>query len=69
MSAKASIRRHEGLPLVFSCSKARAATTSAECLYAYRYQDLVEQVGRGLYSWADAPEIDQDLLEVACRAP
>jgi predicted transcriptional regulator of viral defense system len=30
---------------------------------------VTEQVARGLYRWADGPELDQDLLEVACRAP
>jgi hypothetical protein len=28
-----------------------------------------DQIARGLYRWADAPEIDQDLLEIAHRAP
>src|SRR5665213_1280650 len=38
-------------------------------LYAYRDQGIVEQISRGLYRWADAPEIDQNLLEVAYRIP
>ncbi len=42
---------------------------SAERLYDYRNRGLIEQIARGLYRWADAPELDQDLLEVACRAP
>lgn len=42
---------------------------SAERLYAYRDQGIVEQISRGLYRWSDAPEIDQNLLEVAYRIP
>jgi hypothetical protein len=30
---------------------------------------FVDQIARGLYRWADAPEIDQDLLEIAHRVP
>ena len=61
------IRKH--LPGVFTYSGARAAGLSAERLYAYRDQGLIEQIGRGLYRWADAPAIDQNLLEIACRVP
>jgi predicted transcriptional regulator of viral defense system len=57
------------LPPVFTYTAARAAGISAERLYAYRDQGLVEQIGRGLYRWADAPGIDQDLLEIAYRVP
>lgn len=46
-----------------------AAGISAERLYAYRSQGFIDQVARGLYRWADAPQIDQDLLEIAHRAP
>ena len=41
----------------------------AERLYAYRAKGLIDQMARGLYRWADAPEVDQDLLETAQRAP
>jgi predicted transcriptional regulator of viral defense system len=41
----------------------------AERLYAYRAKGLVDQMARGLYRWADAPEVDQDLLEIAQRVP
>ncbi len=58
-----------GLPWVFTYTKARAAGISAERLYSYREQGLIHQVGRGLYRWADAPEIDEDLLEIAYRTP
>jgi hypothetical protein len=58
-----------GLPWVFTYTKARAAGISAERLYSYRDQGLIHQVGRGLYQWADAPETDEDLLEIAHRAP
>lgn len=58
-----------GLPAVFTYSGARAAGLSAERLYAYRDQGLIEQIGRGLYRWADLPAIDQNLLEIAYRVP
>lgn len=61
------IRKH--LPSVFTYSGARAAGLSAERLYAYRDRGLIEQIGRGLYRWADAAAIDQNLLEIACRVP
>jgi hypothetical protein len=69
VNRKTIIPGKEALPSVFTYSKARAAGISAERLYAYRNQGLVDQIGRGLYRWADAPEIDQDLLEAAYRAP
>ena len=58
MRAKATVFDRKRLPSVFTYSGARAAGLSAERLYAYRDQGLVEQIGRGLYRWADAPEID-----------
>jgi len=57
------------LPTVFTYTKAIAAGLSAERLYAYRDQGIVQQISRGLYRWADAPEIDQCLLELAYRIP
>lgn len=58
-----------GLPSVFSYSKARAAGVSSDRLHSYCVRGLVEQIGRGLYRWADAPEADSNLLEIAHRAP
>lgn len=69
MSRKATIPGRKALPPAFTYTQARAAGISAERLYAYRSQGLVDQVARGLYRWADAPQIDQDLLEIAHRAP
>jgi predicted transcriptional regulator of viral defense system len=69
MISKAAIPGRGGLPSVFTYSRARAAGISAERLYAYRNEGLLQQIGRGLYRWADAPEIDQGLLEVAYRVP
>jgi hypothetical protein len=57
------------LPSVFTYTEAIARGLSAERLYNYRDQGIVEQISRGLYRWADAPEIDQNLLEVAYRVP
>jgi len=69
MSGKARIPGRKALPGAFTYTQARAAGISAERLYAYRDQGLIDQIGRGLYRWADAPEVDQDLLEIAHRAP
>jgi predicted transcriptional regulator of viral defense system len=69
VNRKPAIPGRKDLPSVFTYSKARAAGISAERLYAYRNEGLLDQIGRGLYRWADAPEIDQDLLEVAYRVP
>jgi len=69
VNRKPDIPGRKSLPSVFTYSKARAAGISAERLYTYRNQGLLDQIGRGLYRWADAPEIDQDLLEIAYRAP
>jgi predicted transcriptional regulator of viral defense system len=69
MSSKTVKTDRGSLPSVFTYSRARAAGVSAERLYAYRNQGVLEQIGRGLYRWADSPEIDQDLLEVAYRVP
>lgn len=69
MSRKAIIPGRKALPAAFTYSQARAAGISAERLYAYRAEGLIDQIARGLYRWADSPQIDQDLLEVAHRAP
>ena len=45
------------------------AGLSAERLYDWRDQGILDQVGRGLYRWSDAGEVDLDLLEIAHRAP
>jgi predicted transcriptional regulator of viral defense system len=58
-----------GLPSIFSYSKARAAGVSSDRLHAYCARGLVEQIGRGLYRWTDAPEADLNLLEIAHRVP
>lgn len=69
MSRKPVILERKALPAAFTYTQARAAGLSAERLYAYRSEGLIDQVARGLYRWADAPPIDQDLLEIAHRAP
>jgi len=69
MSRRTIIPERRALPPAFTYTQARAAGISAERLYAYRNQGLIDQIARGLYRWADAPEIDEDLLEIAHRAP
>jgi predicted transcriptional regulator of viral defense system len=64
-----ALSRPANLPAVFTYTSARAAGISAERLYAYRDQGVIEQIGRGLYRWADAAGTDSDLLEVAYRTP
>jgi predicted transcriptional regulator of viral defense system len=66
---RAAIPFHKKLPSVFTYTEAIARGLSAERLYAFRDQGIVEQISRGLYRWADAPEIDQNLLEIAYRIP
>ena len=63
------VAHRAGLPPVFSYTAARAAGISAERLYSYRDQGLIQQIGRGLYQWVGASEADQNLLEIAHRAP
>jgi len=67
--AKATTLLHRKRPSVFTYTEAVAHGLSAERPYAYRDQGIVEQISRGLYRWADAPEIDQNLLEIAYRIP
>jgi predicted transcriptional regulator of viral defense system len=67
--AKTTTLLHRKLPSVFTYTQAVARGLSAERLYAYRDQGIVQQISRGLYRWADAPEIDQNLLEIAYRIP
>ena len=75
MYTLSSVNRNESNPfqrqlrVAFTYSEARAAGLSAERLYAWRDQGVLHQVARGLYRWADAEKIDQDLLEIAHRAP
>ena len=69
MSSKAAKSSRRGLPAVFTYSEARTAGLSAERLYAWRDEGVLDQVGRGLYRWADANAIDLELLEIAHRAP
>jgi predicted transcriptional regulator of viral defense system len=69
VNRKSIIPDREGLPSVFTYSKARSVGMSAERLYAYRNEGLIDQIGRGLFRWADAPQIDQDLLAAAYRVP
>jgi predicted transcriptional regulator of viral defense system len=69
VSAKSALPFRKKLPSVFTYTEAIARGLSAERLYAYRDQGKVEQISRGLYRWSDAPEIDQNLLEIACRIP
>jgi phage-related protein len=67
--AKATIPPQKKLPSFFTFTAAIAGGLSAERLYAYGEQEIVEQIGRGLYWWADAPAIDQNLLDLAYRIP
>jgi predicted transcriptional regulator of viral defense system len=69
VSTKSAVPFRKKLSSVFTYTEAIAHGLSAERLYAYRDQGMVEQISRGLYRWSDAPEIDQNLLEIAYRVP
>jgi predicted transcriptional regulator of viral defense system len=51
------------------CQRRRIELSLQSVCTPIETKGLLEQIGRGLYRWADAPEIDQDLLEVAYRVP
>ena len=57
------------LPPVFTYSDAIAVGLSAERLYRYRDEGLLEQLGRGLYRRTSALPADHNLLEIAHRVP
>jgi len=69
VAAKPASLFPRNLPSVFTYTDARAAGLSAERLYRYRDEGRLEQVGRGLYRLADAPPVDQNLIEIAYRIP
>jgi predicted transcriptional regulator of viral defense system len=68
VSTKPSAEIPASLPPVFTYSDAIAAGLSAERLYRYRDEGLLEQLGRGLYRRADASPADHSLLEISHRA-
>ena len=57
------------LAALFTCTQARAAGISRSGSTPIAPRGSVDQIARGLYRWADASEVDQDLLEIAQRAP
>jgi hypothetical protein len=57
------------LPAAFTFSQARELGTPIRSLYALRDAGLIESLGRGLYSRADAEPSDLTLLAAAIRAP
>ncbi|HUA24357.1 MAG TPA: type IV toxin-antitoxin system AbiEi family antitoxin domain-containing protein [Steroidobacteraceae bacterium] len=69
MSTKPSPQIPTSLPPVFTYSDAIAVGLSAERLYRYRDEGLLEQLGRGLYRRANASPADHNLLEIARRVP
>lgn len=69
MSTKPSAQIPASLPPAFTYSDAIAVGLSADRLYHYRDEGLLEQLGRGLYRRANASPADHNLLEIAHRAP
>jgi hypothetical protein len=67
VSPKAVTPGREALPPTFTYSEARAAGISAERLYPYRSQGLIDQVARGLYRWAMRPQSISDVAWEALR--
>jgi predicted transcriptional regulator of viral defense system len=66
---KPSTQIPASLPPVFTYSDAIAVGLSAERLYRYRDEGLLEQLGRGLYRRANASPADHSLLEISHRVP
>jgi hypothetical protein len=57
------------LPPTFSYQQARALGLSKRALYALRDAGDIESLSHGLYRRRDAANADEDLLELARRAP
>jgi hypothetical protein len=53
----------------FTYREARQADVSDKRLYRLRDAGQVVPLGGGVYRWADAPPADDDLVEIAERAP
>ena len=69
VSTKSSAQIPASLSPVFTYSNAIAVGLSAERLYRYRDEGLLEQLGRGLYRRANASPADHSLLEISHRVP
>lgn len=61
--------RAAGLPRSLTHANARAAGLSDRTLRAQLDEGILVRLGRGIYRRADAPPVDEDLLEIALRAP
>ncbi len=57
------------LPPTFSYQDARRLGLSKRALYALRDAGEIELVSHGLYRRRDADLVDEELIELACRAP
>ena len=62
-------RAIDGLPMSFTYADARAGGLSDHALRALVHQGVLVRLGRGAYRRADAPLADEDLVEIALRAP
>lgn len=69
MTPNDAARWLDPLPAAFTFSQARDLGTPIRSLYALRDAGLIERLGRGLYSRADADAPDLTLLAAATRAP
>lgn len=58
-----------GLPRTFTHANALAAGLSDRVLRALVDEGILVRLGRGVYRRADAPPADEELLEIALRAP
>lgn len=61
--------RTAGLPRSFTHADARAAGLSDRTLRALVDEGVFNRLSRGVYRRADAPPVDEELLEIALRAP
>jgi len=63
-------QRLAGMPPTFTTVQARRAGISSQAITALRERGLVEELSRGVFRQADAPETAHaDLIAVATRAP
>lgn len=61
--------QHRLLGDIFTYGQAKNAAVSDERLYGLRDAGQIVPLGGGVYRWLDAPLADDDLVEIAERAP
>lgn len=67
--SSASFARLERLPATFLTRMARDVGIASRDLYRMRDEGVIDELGRGVFRKATAPECRVDLLAVALRVP